>query len=85
MNLQQFPSGLNIKDDGINNNMLTQQSIPSPPCSIPDQQASNNILYNQQMMIGIPSPNTTHGFNALLIDTVCCFNIKMMIYINFIY
>lgn len=63
MNLQQFGSGMNVKDDG----MLTQQSIPSPPCSIPDQQAT--ALYNPQIMVGIPSPSI--GYNALLIDTVC--------------
>ncbi|KAG2199695.1 hypothetical protein INT47_012831 [Mucor saturninus] len=63
MNLHQFQTEMTVKDDGMSS-LLTQQSIPSPPCSIPDQQAA----YNPQMMIGIPSPNTGYN-NALLIDT----------------
>ncbi len=63
MSVQQFGS-IPIEYNNINNSNKhecnLQQSIPSPPCSIPDQQISYS---NQQMMIGIPSPNLFDNSN----------------------
>lgn len=60
MNIQQFGSLPTEYSNMKQHESNLQQSIPSPPCSIPDQQISYT---NQQMMIGIPSsPNMiTHG------------------------
>lgn len=80
MNLHPFQAEMTVKHDGLHS-LLTQQSMPSPPCSIADQQAA----YNTQMMIGIPSPNVSYNNNnnnALLMDAVCfVYTRKKYIYI----
>lgn len=66
----------------ISSHSQSSSSIPSPPCSIPDQQ-QQQLIYNQhQQMIGMPSPNITNGLFDVKMFSVIFYSTN--IYINFI-